>query len=70
MSKIMIFISSLILTLCLDGCNRNSNSIDIIGGADGPTAVYISSIVFKPLPFTMTIIAAVVSIVGIYKTRR
>ncbi len=45
-------------------------STSIIGGADAPTAVYISSIIFKPLPFTMTVIAAIVAAVGIYKTRK
>ena len=43
MKKLLIFVSSLILVLCLGGCNNEASSIGIIGGADGPTATFLTS---------------------------
>ena len=43
MKKLIIFVSSLILILCLGGCNNEASSIGIIGGADGPTAILLTS---------------------------
>ena len=43
MKKLMIFVSSLILVLCLGGCNNEASSIGIIGGADGSTAMLLTS---------------------------
>ena len=43
MKKLMIFVFSLIFALCLGGCNNEAASIGIIGGADGPTAVFVTS---------------------------
>ena len=33
----------LFIVLCLAGCNNNAASIGIIGGADGPTAIFVTS---------------------------
>ena len=43
MRKLTIFVSSLIFALCLGGCNNKATSIGIIGGADGPTAIFVTS---------------------------
>ena len=43
MKKLIIFISSLILVLCLGGCSKEASSVGIIGGADGPTATFVTS---------------------------
>ena len=43
MKKLMIFVSSFIFILCLGGCNNEASSIGIIGGADGPTAIFVTS---------------------------
>ena len=43
MKKLIMFISSFIFTLCLAGCSKESTSIGIIGGVDGPTAISITS---------------------------
>ena len=43
MRKLMIFVSSLMFALCLGGCNNKAASIGIIGGADGPTAIFVTS---------------------------
>ena len=43
MKKSIIFVSSLILVLCLGGCSKEASSVGIIGGADGPTATFLTS---------------------------
>ena len=43
MKKLIIFVSSLILIVCLGGCGNEASSIGIIGGADGPTATFVTS---------------------------
>ena len=43
MKKLMIFVSSLILVLCLGGCSKEASSVGIIGGADGSTAAFLTS---------------------------
>ena len=48
MKKLMIFVSSFILVLCLGGCHNKDASIGIIGGADGPTAMLITSKIHWP----------------------
>ena len=42
MKKLVIFVSLLILVLCLGGCNNEASSVGIIGGADGPTARFLT----------------------------
>ena len=43
MKRGIIFILLLVLILSLVGCGNEAASIGIIGGADGPTAVFITS---------------------------
>lgn len=43
MKKLIIFVFLLIFPLCLGGCNNDAASIGIIGGADGPTAIFLTS---------------------------
>ena len=43
MKKLMVFILSSVFVLCLSGCSKESTSIGIIGGADGPTAMFVTS---------------------------
>ena len=43
MKKLMTFVIPFIFALCLVGCSKASSSIGIIGGADGPTEVFVSS---------------------------
>lgn len=42
----------------------------IIGGYDGPTSIYVSNMSFGTGKLILTLLVAVLSIVGIYKTRR
>ena len=43
MKKLTALIFSIILVMCLVGCNNEASSIGIIGGADGPTAIFVTS---------------------------
>ena len=43
MKKIMSFILSLAFVICFGGCGKESASVGIIGGADGPTAILVTS---------------------------
>ena len=49
--------------------NMNANT-SIIGGYDGPTSIYVSNMSFDTGKLILTLIVAVLSVVGIYKTRR
>ena len=42
----------------------------VIGGADGPTSIFVSGVRFSPVPVVITGIAALVSAFGLYKMRR
>ena len=48
MKKLMIFVFSLFFALYLGGCNNEDASIGIIGGADGPTAIFVTSNIHWP----------------------
>ena len=43
MKKIMACVLTFAIAICFGGCNTEADSIGIIGGADGPTAVFVSS---------------------------
>ena len=43
MKRGIIFVNLLVLILSLVGCGNEAASIGIIGGADGPTAIFITS---------------------------
>jgi len=43
MKRLVGFVTSIILAMCLGGCKNEASSIGIIGGADGPTAMLVTS---------------------------
>lgn len=43
MKKLILFGLLFVSALSLTGCSNESANIGIIGGADGPTAVFVSS---------------------------
>ena len=43
MKQLMTFVFSLIAALCTGGCSNQAASIGVIGGADGPTAIFVTS---------------------------
>lgn len=47
-----------------------NTSTSIIGGFDGPTSIYLSSVSIKTGTVIVTIVAMVISIIGLYKTNR
>lgn len=58
------------MALTLAGCGRSDVSLGVIGGADGPTAVFVSAASYWWAPFAM--IAAVIAgaVIVIMRTRR
>ena len=72
MKKLMIFVSSLILVLCLGGCSNEPSSIGIIGGADGPTAIFVTSQIrwLSICRLILVIIVAILIAVIIYLNKR
>ena len=47
-----------------------SASTSVIGGADGPTAIFVTGADFNPIPIIVTGIVAIISAIGLYKTRK
>ncbi len=54
----------------IDAVNKTNSSIGIIGGADGPTAIFVSRGEFKEGKWIIPIIVIVISAFGIFKTRK
>ena len=51
--------------------NADATSVAIIGGADGPTSIFVASRVgFSTVKFIIMLLLGIVSFVGIYKTRK
>ena len=48
MKKRMALLLSFVIAWCLGGCGKEAASIGIIGGADGPTAVFVTSEIYWP----------------------
>ena len=69
MKKLIVVISSLVFTLCLGGCGKESTSIGIIGGADGPTVISVASDM-SWLGICGLIIAAVIIALVIYRNKK
>ena len=42
MRKLITFILTFVSLLCLSGCHNEAASIGVIGGADGPTAIFVT----------------------------
>lgn len=43
MTEPIVFVLLSVIALCLVGCSKEAAAIGIIGGADGPTAVFVTS---------------------------
>jgi len=71
--KKMIFKFILVVSLLLTGCsNKNSADIGIIGGADGPTAVFVTSSInwFDITLIGIVVVVAVILIIYFIKRRK
>ena len=62
MKKLISFVFTLIFSLCLGGCNNESTSIGIIGGADGPTALFVAPQINWPSIFGLIGVIIVIMI--------
>ena len=69
MKRLVAVICSFVFTLCLSGCGKESASIGIIGGADGPTVISVTSDM-SWLCVCGLIIAAIVIALVIYRSRK
>ena len=65
MKKLMPLISSIILVICLGGCNNEASSIGIIGGADGPTARFVTSTVIWQSVFGVVAVIIVTILIAV-----
>ena len=72
MKKLIAFISSFIFILCFGGCSKESSSIGIIGGADGPTAISVSSNIswLNFCGFIGILVVAIVIALIIYRNKK
>lgn len=72
MKKLTALIFSIILVMCLGGCNNEASSIGIIGGADGPAARFVTSTIIWQSIFgsVAVIIATTVIAVIIYLNKK
>ena len=73
--SITAFIISVCILLCalisyISFVNNIATDVAIIGGADGPTSILISNTAYRHYPVVITLIIAVISAIGIYKTRK
>lgn len=58
MKRFMLFLAAA-MTMLLTGCSKEASSIGVIGGADGPTAVFVTG--NYPLWFPVIIAVAIVA---------
>ena len=50
--------------------NDLTASTSVIGGSDGPTSIYVTNVGFNPIPILVIVIIALISAIGVYKTRK
>ncbi len=72
MKKLMAFVFTLVFALCLGGCSKEAASIGFIGGADGPTAIFVTSNInwLDVCGFVAMIIVAILVVLIIYRNRK
>ena len=72
MKKLIGCISLFIFACNLSGCNSHAASIGVIGGADGPTAIFVTSNInwLKACGFIGIVIVAVLAAVKVYRSKK
>ena len=73
MRKLVAFGFALVCMLGLLGCSSESASVGIIGGADGPTAILVTSEIIKWMyvrAFIVIIVAVLVALFIYYKKKK
>ena len=69
MKYVLIVAVLIVLILSLVGCGNEAASIGIIGGADGPTAVFVTSNT-NWLSILGVIVVAILVVVLIYRNKK
>ncbi len=61
MKRLCSALAAVFSLLSLAGCSRSAGSIGIIGGADGPTAIYMTfpAIRWVPVAFVIFVLAVI-----------
>ena len=72
MKKLAAFVFALVCILGLFGCSSESASIGIIGGADGPTAIFVTSNInwMYVCGFVVIIVVAILVALFIYRNKK
>ena len=72
MKKLMAFVLSFAFAIYLGGCSAESSSIGIIGGADGPTAIFVTSNInwLYICGFIGIIAVAILVVIFIYRNKK
>ena len=68
--KYLFLFSSIFRFQNMLGTSSGDTSVTVIGGADGPTNIIVSSLFSMFLPVIITILAVVASAFGLYYTRK
>ena len=68
--KYLLLFSTIFRFQNMMGTSSGDASVTVIGGADGPTSIFVSSYFSMFLPVIITILVAVGSVFGIYYTRK
>ena len=72
MKRLAIFLLIFVFVLCLVGCSNEAVSVGIIGGADGPTAIFITSNInwLQVCGWVGVMVVAVVVALMIYRNKK
>ena len=71
MKKLPAFVLSFVSAFFLGGCSKKAASIGIIGGADGPTAIFVTSKINWPYVCGLIFVpVAVILIALIYRNQK
>ena len=69
MKKVIIVVLLLAFVMCLAGCGNEAASMGIIGGADGPTTIFVTSGT-NWLSILGVIVVAILVVVLIYRNKK
>ena len=71
MKTLLLFVLMFVFVFCFVGCGSEASNIGIIGGADGPTAIFVSSnINWLYICGLIGVIAAVLVAFVIYRKKK
>ena len=68
--KKLISLMLALLMLALPALSVAEGGLGVIGGADGPTAMFVTGATLRVMPAVLGFVSLLVAIIGIRKTRR